>query len=124
MPTNVKVIRGTDFIRARPEGKVHLDEAEESLADIARAGAGLEDFEVLVDTRRITGALTATDLWTLAEKLTKFRSTFARKTAVLCPLERFDNSRFFALCAENRGFNIMAFTSYEQAMEWLLGESE
>jgi hypothetical protein len=33
---------------------------------------------------------------------------------------KFDRSRFFALCAENRGFNIQAFTSYEEAMEWLI----
>jgi len=39
---------------------------------------------------------------------------------VLCPLEKFDHSRFFALCAENRGFSIRAFTSYEEAMEWLI----
>ena len=28
--------------------------------------------------------------------------------------------RFLALCAENKGFNIQAFTSYEDAMEWLI----
>jgi hypothetical protein len=39
---------------------------------------------------------------------------------VLCPLERFDHSRFFALCAENRGFDVRAFVSYEDAMEWLI----
>lgn len=33
--------------------------------------------------------------------------------------ERFDQARFFALCAENQGFNVQAFTSYEEAMEWL-----
>jgi hypothetical protein len=41
---------------------------------------------------------------------------------VLCPLEKFDNARFFALCAENRGVNVHAFTSYEDAMEWLIAE--
>ena len=84
------------------------------------AGSGLHDYEVLVDTRRVKGRLSATDLWTLAEEMVRFRSNFARRTAILCPLERFDHSRFFALCAENRGFNIRAFTSYEEAMEWLI----
>jgi hypothetical protein len=51
----------------------------------------------------------------------RFRNNFARRTAILCPLEKFDRSRFFALCAENRGFNIQVFTSYEEAMEWLIG---
>ncbi len=120
MPTNVKVIHARDFIRARPEGEAYLEKAEQLLKDIAQAGAGIEDFEVLVDTRRVTGSLLATDLWTLAEKLVKLRRSFAHKTAILCPLEKFDKSRFFALCAENRGFNIQAFTAYEEAMEWLI----
>jgi hypothetical protein len=120
MPTNVKIIHASDFIRARPEGPAQLEDAEQMLKDIAAAGAGLDHYEVLVDTRRVTGSLSATDLWTLAEKLARFRSTFAHRTAILCPLEKFDHSRFFALCAENRGFNIQAFTSYEDAMEWLI----
>jgi DNA-binding transcriptional LysR family regulator len=122
VPTNIKVIRANDFIRATPEGDAYLENAERLLKEIAQAGAGLEEFEVLVDTRRIIGALSATDLWTLAEKLVKFRRTFAHKTAILCPLEKFDQSQFFALCAENRGFNIQAFTGYEEAMEWLIAD--
>jgi hypothetical protein len=108
MPANVKVIHARDFIRASPQGEVYLEKAEQLLKRIVEAGAGLEDFEVLVD------------LWRLAEKLVGYRSTMARRTAILCPAEKFDNTTFFALCAENRGFNIRAFTSYEEAMEWLL----
>jgi hypothetical protein len=37
-------------------------------------------------------------------------------------LTRFDHSRFLAVCAENNGFNIQAFTSYEEAMQWLLDD--
>jgi hypothetical protein len=120
MPADVKVIHSSDFIRARPDGEADLQLAEKLLKDIAEAGAGLDDFDILVDTRHLKGRLSVTDLWALAEKLVRFRKTFARRTAVLCPLERFDHARFFALCAENRGFNMHAFTSYEEAMEWLL----
>ena len=120
MPTNVKVIHAGDLVRARPEGEAYLEDAEQLIRDIAAAGAGLAEFEVLVDTRRVKGSLSATDLWTLAEKLGRFRDNFAHRTAVLCPLEKFDHSRFFALCAENRGFNIRVFISYEEAMEWLI----
>ena len=120
MPTNIKVIHANDLVRARPEGEAYLEDAEQLIRDIVAAGAGLEEFEVLIDVRRVTGSLSATDLWSLAEKLAKFRSTFARRTAVLCPLEKFDHTRFFALCAENRGFDIRAFTAYEEAMEWLI----
>ena len=53
----------------------------------------------------MSGSLSATDLWTLAERLVRFR---------------FDHARFFTLRAENHGFNIRAFSSYEGAMEWLI----
>jgi hypothetical protein len=48
--------------------------------------------------------------------------SFSPKTAVLCPRERFDYGEFFALCAESKGFEVRAFTSYEEAFEWLLAE--
>jgi hypothetical protein len=124
VPFNIKVIQATDFIRASPEGQVYIEKAEQLLQQIADAGAGLEGYHVLVDTRRTTGALTAVELWHLADKLAHYRRTFGNKTAILCPVEKFDHSRFFALCAENKGFNVQAFTSYEDAMEWLLAGDE
>ena len=120
MPANVKVILARDFVRAAPQGQVYLDEAERLLGDIASAGAGLDGFHVLVDTRRVSAGLSATELWYLADKLARLRRDERRRIAILCPQERFDHSRFFALCAENRGLNVAAFTSYEDAMEWLL----
>ena len=122
MPGTVKVIQAREFIRARPDGEANLEAAEELLKDIAEAGEGLEAFEILVDTRDVSGRLSAASLWSLAERLVRYRKTFAHRTAVLCPVERFDHARFFALCAENKGFNLRAFTSYEDAMEWLLAE--
>jgi hypothetical protein len=122
MPRNIKVIHATDFISATPEGVADLEKAELLLKQIAEAGAGLDGFQVLVDTRRVTGSLTATELWYLADRLVHYRRTFEHRTAIICPVERFDHSRFFALCAENNGFNIQSFTSYEQAMQWLLDD--
>jgi hypothetical protein len=123
MPANVRVIHSSDFIRARPNGEADIETAEKLLRDIAQAGTDLDSFEILVDTRHVKGQLSVADLWSLAEKLVRFRRTFSHRTAVLCPLERFDHVRFFTLCAENHGFNIRAFTSYEDAMEWLLSGS-
>ena len=106
MHTNVKVIRARDFIRAKPNGEANLETAEQLLRDIVQAGSGLDEFEILVDTREVSGMLSATDLWTLAERLVRYRNTFAQRTAVVCPIERFDHARFFSLCADNHGFNI------------------
>jgi hypothetical protein len=123
MTYNIKVIRATEFVRARPEGEFDLERSEQLLEAIARAAASLDDFEIMVDTRQVTRPLRATELWFLAEKLVKHRHTFARKTAVLCPEAQFDHAHFFSLCAERRGFNIRPFTEYEEAMDWLTSES-
>ena len=122
MTTNVKVISGRDFVRARPDGHANVETAEKLIADIAQAGAGLDEFAILVDTRDVSDQLTAFELWKLSAKLVRFRHTFERRTAVLCPAEKFDLTQFFPLCAANHGLNISAFTSYEGAMEWLIGE--
>ena len=121
MPTNIKVFGAKDFLHVTPEGQVHIAKSMQVLEDIARAGADLSQFEILVDVRRSQGVLTPNELWTLAQALIKHRGTFARRTAILCPFEKFDRATFFAMCAEQQGFNIQAFTSYQDAMEWLLG---
>ena len=99
MPTNVRIIRPPDFLRATAGGVFDLEAAEKLLAAIATA-AQERELELLIDTRRAHGAA---DLWFLADRLVRYRGTFERKTAVLCPTEKFDRARFFALCAENKG---------------------
>jgi hypothetical protein len=120
VPARVKVIHGRDFIRAQPEGVLQIEDSLRLLLEIAAAAADLKEHDVVLDMRHVDSQLSAADLWTLSQKLAEYRNVFTRKTAVLCPLERFDKARFFAMSAENQGFNIRAFTAYESAMEWIL----
>jgi hypothetical protein len=123
MPGNVKVIQAHEFVRARPGGVLNLEASEQLLLDIANAAHGLGGCEILIDTRQAQGQLGAADLWFLADRLGRHRHAFSGKTAVLCPIERFDRARFFSLLAESKGFDVEAFTSYEEAMAWLTGEA-
>ena len=122
MPTDIRIIRARDFIRATAEGELDFQAAQKTLIEIASAAARLVDYEILLDTRKAKVRMSAGDLWFLAAELSKLREAFSRKTAVLCPLEHFDQAGFFALCAKNRGVRISAFTSFEAAIEWLTGE--
>ena len=122
MPTNVKIIHARDFIMARPGGVLDPVASEKLLDDIVGSTNSLDSFQVLLDTRRSLAVLTTIDLWRLAEKLTAGVTSQVHKTAVLCPHERFDHARFFAMCAERRGVNIRAFLAYEDAMEWLIAD--
>ena len=124
MPTNVKVIQSHEFVRARPGGVLNIEASEALLLEIAKAAEGLDKAEILIDTRRADGQLGAADLWFLADRLGKHRHAFSGKTAVLCPMEKFDRARFFALLADSKGFDVEAFTSYEEAMAWLSGDQE
>ena len=121
MSTNVKIIHAHDFIKATPEGQLDFEESKRLLTEIASvAASSVVDYEIILDTRKAQIEMSATDLWYLATELSNFRRAFSRKIAVLCPVEKFDRAAFFALCAENRGFQISAFASYDDAIEWLM----
>ena len=125
MSTNVRVVRPSEFLRVRADGRVDLDMAKAMLERVAAAAAPLDDYEVLIDIRDVVGRLTSDEVCELAGSLDQFHATFLRKTAVLCPRERFDNTRLFSLLAASHGFRrIRAFLSYEDAMEWLMAPED
>jgi hypothetical protein len=124
MPTNVRVIHARDFIRATPAGVLDLPASETLLTAIMDASQSLRNVEVLIDTRKSMAVLNTTDLFSLAQKAADCGGGLVHKTAVLCPADRFDHARFFALCAERHGVEIGAFLDYESAMEWLIGEDQ
>jgi hypothetical protein len=120
MPTDIRIIHAHDFVRVTPEGELDFETSKKLMIEIASATTNLVDYEIILDTRKTWVRLSVTNLWYLATELSKFRKAFSRKTAVLCPREEFDNAAFFALCAENRGFRVKAFTSFEKAIDWLI----
>jgi hypothetical protein len=121
MPTNIRIIHAREFIKATSEGQLNFDRAKEILREIASTEDPSFDYDVILDVRKAQSELSTTDLWNLAAELSNVRKAFSRKTAVLCPLERFDHAGFFALCAQNRGFRVKAFTSFEDAIDWIIG---
>lgn len=123
MARNIRIIHARDIICARPDGALDLEASEKLIREIAGASAPLADFDLVVDTRNATSRLSASDLWFLADRLISYRKSPAHKIAVLCPAERFDHASFFAMCAEKEGFNMQAFTSFEDAMDWLAAEN-
>ena len=55
MPTNVRVIRANDFIRATAEGQVDFENSRKALIEVAHATASLTDYEILLDIRKSAG---------------------------------------------------------------------
>jgi hypothetical protein len=122
MPTDIRIIHAHDFIKATPDGRLDFERAKEVLLEIVSASSALADYEIIIDTRRVQTRMSVFDLWYLALELENLRKPFSRKTAILCPNEQFDSAEFFALCARNRNLQIRAFTSFEEAIEWLVAK--
>jgi len=119
MPTNIRIIHAHDFIKATAEGHLDFEESKKLLMEIASASADLVGYEIIVDCRKAEAVMSASQLWFLAAELTKFRKAFSRKMAVICLLERFEYTEYFTQCSRDKGFNIRAFTSLDDAIEWL-----
>jgi len=119
MPTDIRIIHARDFVKVTPDGRLDLERARKVLIEVASTPAPSSKHEIILDTRKVQLAMSETDLWYLATELISHPKAFLRKMAVLCPLTDFNLAGFFALCAQNRGFNIQAFTSFEDAVEWL-----
>jgi hypothetical protein len=120
MPTNLKIIKANEFVRMTAQGTFDLEESKKALADVAFAAKPLTNFEILLDVRKAQVVLSTAATWWLAAELSNLGATFHHKTAVLVPLGDFDEAEFFALCAQNRGFNVRGYVSFEEAAAWLM----
>lgn len=122
MAKHIRVVHAHEFIQATPEGAIDLEKSKSLLAEIASWSAPEDGYDIILDIRSAQMQLSVSDLWNLAGELHRHSEAFARKTAVLVPRDEFDEAGFFALCAQERGFQVSAFTSPGDAMEWLAEE--
>jgi hypothetical protein len=120
MPTDIRIIHAHDFIKATPEGHLDLEESKRLLVELTSATASLDDYDIILDTRKTQSEMSMLDLLDLAAELDNLRKDSSRKTAIVCPFERFDHAGFFARHAQNRGFRVRAFTCFEDAINWLM----
>ncbi len=107
-----------------PDGEFDFEATRNLLIETV-SEAKTSELEILFDFRQAHADLTTTDIWYLAEALDKNRAFFNEKIALLIGEDRnFDNAKFFELCATNRGLDVGAFQSYEEAINWLFPSSE
>lgn len=110
-----------------PQGTLDFAKVKERIKEFALTPGAFVDYDLLIDTRGAESHLSTSDLWRLAEELAKSvhagsSKGFRVKISVLCPVGRFDYAKFLELCAQNRGLNVRAFTTFEDVFEWI-GES-
>jgi len=124
MPTDIRLIHAHDFIRATPQGKLDLAKSKELLLEIAAAAKPSGPHDIIIDLRRAQSVLSTTDLWYLAQELSRMPAIANRKQAVIVIPERFDRAEFYELCARNRGIRVRAFISFDEAFEWLMADAD
>lgn len=108
-----------------PEGKYDFESTRDMLIDAVAASAKSPDHEVLLDLRSARANLSMVDVYYLAAELDRRDVVFREKIALLLTTEqKWDQAKFFELCAINRGLDVGAFTSYEDAINWLFASSD
>jgi len=119
------VIHAKEFVQLTPNGEFDFDSTRDLMIKAVSVETKASELEILFDFRQARADLTATDIWYLAEALDKNRALFHEKIAILISENgNFDNAKFFELCATNRGLDVGAFISYEDAISWLFPSSE
>ncbi len=119
------VIPAKEFVKMTPDGKFDFDSTCELLIKAAAVEIKDSEIEILVDFRNAVTDLTMADIYYLAAELEKHRTVFREKIALLVsPEQKWDQAKFFELCAVNRGLDVGAFNSYEDAISWLFPASE
>lgn len=62
MPANIRIIHAHDFIKATPAGWLDRHKSMKLLLDIASVAPEINDFHVILDTRKAQSGLNETDL--------------------------------------------------------------
>jgi hypothetical protein len=124
MLSNLRIIRLRDFISLKPEGDLDYLRVAEDFKGIASIPGVFVDYNVLIDTRGAESHLSATQIWEIARDLAQMvhagsTKGYRAKIAVICPIKQFDYAKFLAMCAQNYGLNVHAFTSFEEMFEWI-----
>jgi hypothetical protein len=129
MLSNLKIIRLRDMLSVKPEGNLDRKKLKEGLQEIASVHGAFVEYDVLIDTRGTEDHLSLLDIWEASRDLANAvhagsPNGFWAKIAILCPVERFDNAKFFQLCSQDRGLNVRTFTVFEDMFEWLSKSSD
>jgi len=119
MPNDIRVLQAREFIITSVHGALDLRRSKDELNRLATEGIFSRGINVLLDIREAPGKLTLPEVWSFTEEFARLQTDKGLKTAVLTEAERFDNAEFFAISAKNMGLKAQAFTSFEDAFEWL-----
>ena len=128
MPSEMEIIRASEFIRVGRRGRPDMKASKRLLAELAEASRQRGIYRVLLDLREVqVGAVPACTPVELASLIDTFRELgFAseQRVAVLYAVDPHHGARLFAFLSRQRGWKVKAFDNYEQAIDWLVYTTE
>jgi len=119
MPVELQIIRAADFIRMGTEGQFDLAASCAVAAKLAAACRRRGIDRALVDVRNSIANLNATELAALVNVFREIGFSRSQRIAILHAEERSHRPRMFAFISRLKGWNVEAFTKFEDAMCWL-----
>jgi hypothetical protein len=125
MDLNIRIIHAHDFLKTTPTFQVDLETSKQFILKLARENAAPRQYDLLIDLRGTTGNLSLLDVTEVVKVVIDHPDSFRSKIAILTtPGIKFENAQFGALYASNRGFEMAAFTDFEETINWLISSSE
>ncbi len=123
MPTELHVIRASDFVRLDASGDFDLDASKAVLGELACACRKRGIDRAMLDLRAMlptpTPRFSPTDLAKLINTFREIGFTHQQRLAVLYSSDPHHRARMFAFIGTLRGWHVAAFGNFEEAMVWL-----
>lgn len=119
MSTEVKVVNIREFLKVTVQGVVDLKTSKDALFRLSSVSPTSPDIDFLIDVRESPVTLSLAEITELVSEFNTMRVGAGRRTAVLTEKPHFGNAEFFAILARGRGNEVQAFTSLEEALDWL-----
>ncbi len=126
MKAEIKFVQTKDFIQTTASGTLNLAGSKKVLSEIERLNKTDNLHDILVDIRDTNPGLSLSDIYELVTEVGNHRHAFRKKIAILLgPQHDIDKARFLEMTASNRGYNVNAFSDFEEAVNWLMcGDDE
>lgn len=126
MKAEIKFVQTKDFIQTTASGTLNLTGSKKVLSEIERLNKPDHLHDILVDIRDTNPGLSLSDIYELVTEVGNHRHAFRKKIAILLGSQHdIDKARFLEMTASNRGYNVNAFSDFEDAVNWLMcGDDE
>jgi len=127
MPTELHIIRASDFIRLGAKGDFDMDASKAVLWELANACRKRGIDQAMLDLRALEPkpkpVFSPTDLAKLVNTFREVGFTHQQRLAILYSSDPHHRARMFAFIGTLRGWHVAAFGNFEEALEWLSDEA-